>query len=639
MWTSKPLSEQNGMALPLTLFFLLMLVIGGTVFFVTSQTEIKHSSSYERRLEALSVAESAAERAIWKLSSDNWESINESEWNAIFSGDTALPPIKIGKDQYMRVSFPDPEKVFRGMDDVTDMNSGYAHMKFIATGIIGHEQNGKVIPICTKQIEIIVRVDIDLSSEVFDYAYFINNWGWWYYGGGEQCDGSMRSNGRFDLNGGGAITIDGEVEAHFDVDYHNKLPNGLAGLRGEIPPPDYTTYPYMKPDQDKETIPNLQDLTYYRKIATGETGHEIGKIKIGDRVFTDDGIFGDDESHENLVLIGTKEAPVEIHNTVVVEGNLVMKGYVKTYGEGGPKGMPFASIYVGRNMYVAGNIEYIDGPDWSSYPKWQSSSGTDYKDRYGNTLNIVNNDDCLAGETVAHPSDSSPRMDDWVKNNSTGTLLSIAAKGGLVYGNYSSSNWYSERWLFGMGNEDVGEDGIPDTNVYIDGHWTDPTEGDGIFQKDTEDLDGDGKFRNYDYGWKDVTTAGGNSQNSAPLQNFDGLRRDGGDSGPLWDPIGKITINHYYDTATNMISNVDGVYYTQHFLAGRAASSPRFRGSLISKDEAIVYSGKLQLVQDTRYHSWYRNDPNFPMQLFPPGSLLATGELGELEKVVSWREL
>ncbi len=633
MYTSKPLSGQKGMALALTLFFLLILVIGGTIFFITSQTELKHSGSYERRLEALTLAESAAERAIWRLKSEGWASCPD-EWNRNFGANASLPPIKLATGQYMRVSFP--ETIFAGKD--SDGND-YANVKIIASGIIGREQDGKVIPTCTKQIEIIIKIGREISTEmpkVFDYAYFINNWGWWYYAGGEQCPGSMRSNGRFDIKKisgplspwtpSGAVRIDGSVEAHMDVDYHNYSPDGLAGLKKN--PPDYAAEPYRRPGLEKELIPNLQDMDYYKKIAEGYNpdtktyDHAKGKINIGEKVFTDDGIFGDDESHENLILIGTEDAPIEIHDAVVVEGNLVMKGYVKTYGKRTDE--PFASVYVGRNMYVAGDIQYSNGPDWSTCPKWQSSSGTDYKDPANNTLNIKNNDDGLPG---------GPMTDNWVGSNSTKNLLSVAAKGGLIYGDYSSSSWYSEYYLFGMGNEDVGADGIPDTS--------DTGEGDGVFQKETEDLDGDGRFRNEDYEWKDVTTTGGNSKNSAPLQNFDGLREGGGDSGPLYDPMRKVPINHYYETATNMIGTVEGVYYTQHFLAGRVANSPKFRGSLVSKDEAIVYSGKLQLIQDTRYHSNYRTNPNFPVYLFPPGSLPeeeGSEKLGVFQKVVSWRE-
>jgi len=45
-------------------------------------------------------------------------------------------------------------------------------------------------------------------SQVFDYAYFINNWGW-FYGDTIRCYGNVRSNGQFDA-AGYAPTITGQ---------------------------------------------------------------------------------------------------------------------------------------------------------------------------------------------------------------------------------------------------------------------------------------------------------------------------------------------------------------------------------------------------------------------------------------------
>lgn len=658
MWTSKSPANQKGMALALTLFFLLILVMGGSMFFIASQTEMKHGSSYNRKIESLSIAESAAERAIWKLQSESWA----TGWTTNFgSGQTSSSAdatfIKIASNQYMHVTYP--TTVFRG----SDVNGNYANLKITATGMTGREENGRVIPTCKKQIEMIIRVGITVTPpKVWDYAYFINNWGWWYYGGGEQCLGSMRSNGRFDVKSvysqpSRRVKIDGSVEAHSDVDYHNYSPDGLAGLRKN--PPNYTEEPYRRPNLNKENIPNLQSTEYYEKIARGydpytnTNDHPVGMIKIGDRIFTKDGVFGDgivdvngdgqddhdgttESSHKNLILIGTQDIPIEIHNAVVVKGNLILKGFVRTYGATTAK--PYASIYVGGNTYIADKVQYLDGPNWDTYPQWQTTSGTDYKNPANSVFNINNNDDGLP---------SKPMMDSWAGTgtggNSAKSLLAVASRGGLIYGNYSSSSWISDRYLFNMGSEDVGADGIPDTNVFVDGHWTDPTEGDHIAQLATEDLDQDGSVRMDNYKWSDVSITGGNSKSPNPLNNFEGIRKNG-DHGPLCDPsMNDAQINHYEDIATNAISAVDGIYYTQHFLAGRVANSPTFRGSIVSKDEAIVYSGTLKLIQDARCHSHYRNDPNsnFPIHLFPPGALLQSesATLGIFQGVINWREV
>jgi hypothetical protein len=52
----------------------------------------------------------------------------------------------------------------------------------------------------------------------------------------------------------------------------------------------------------------------------------------------------------NLILEGTPSNPIVLDGDIFVEGDVVIKGYVKGRG----------AIYSGRNVYVAGNIKYLD---------------------------------------------------------------------------------------------------------------------------------------------------------------------------------------------------------------------------------------------------------------------------------------
>jgi hypothetical protein len=54
----------------------------------------------------------------------------------------------------------------------------------------------------------------------------------------------------------------------------------------------------------------------------------------------------------NVVLIGTKDKPIVLEGDLYFDGDVVIKGYVKGQG----------AIYSGRNVYVAGNLTYIDPP-------------------------------------------------------------------------------------------------------------------------------------------------------------------------------------------------------------------------------------------------------------------------------------
>ena len=56
-------------------------------------------------------------------------------------------------------------------------------------------------------VETTVQYNLE-TSEVFDYAYFINNWGW-FYGNTIHCNGNARSNGQFDV-AGYAPTVTGQ---------------------------------------------------------------------------------------------------------------------------------------------------------------------------------------------------------------------------------------------------------------------------------------------------------------------------------------------------------------------------------------------------------------------------------------------
>jgi hypothetical protein len=195
--------------------------------------------------------------------------------------------------------------------------------------------------------------------------------------------------------------------------------------------------------------------------------------------------------------------------------------------------------------------------------------------------------------------------DGWVEANKDKDIIGLAATENVIIGDYTSNNWYADWWLFDMGSEDVGADGIPDTNVWIDdpqhpdgGYWTDPTENDGIFQQHTEDLDGDGEFDD-NYTWQDVQT-------QVHITEFNRL------------PQG---VNEFSDIATNYINKIECIIYTNHACTGRLGHGIKFNGAIVSKDEALIYRDTITLNYDERIHSRYRQDPNWLIDLcLPVGS-------------------
>ena len=430
-------------------------------------------------------------------------------------------------------------------------------------------------------------------SEVFDYVYFINNWGW-YYGDNIVADGNVRSNGQFD---GGNYRAEMNCHPRFKklvngTDLQDKLDDGglyagwgLEGtdrMRGDVnatwsqndfvqglcPESAIGKPRYQHPYADKIEMPNLTDLGMYEELA-----RDFGSyIKVGNKKICD-GVLGDDPGEkQNLYLEGTHQEPIEIHGPVVIRGNVVISGEVKGKG----------SIYCANNIYIPENLQY----------------------RRGCTYIPTNPDEA--------------KMETWLEQNQDADALGLFAREHVVIGDYTESQWQSNvsRWVNDSRNEsgeDCGEDQLPNTRAgkdgimgtadddifENDGDWTverytqehadagllppgmnvgDPIPGSG------EDTDGDGQY--------DDTTR--MSEFSLP-DRF--ITADDWDGNVPEDGIDYADAAFFFnDTATTEI-------YTNHTIAMLTTdrnNELRFNGCLVSRNEAIIY-GTRRLVMNYDY--------------------------------------
>jgi hypothetical protein len=63
--------------------------------------------------------------------------------------------------------------------------------------------------------------------------------------------------------------------------------------------------------------------------------------------------------------------------------------------------------------------------------------------------------------------------------------------------------------------------------------------------------------------------------------------------------------------ASNYMNLIDAVIYSNHAAALRLQKPHGvWRGTLVSRDEAIVFNGSARFVYDSRIHSRYSDDPN-----------------------------
>ena len=413
------------------------------------------------------------------------------------------------------------------------------------------------------------QVTIRPVSQVFDYEYFLNNWGWWW-GNTITGNGAQRSNGDFDFKYNpvvnGAIYAAGEVDDN-GTPIQNFATPPFVGLAGS----DTTNYVHQ--GAERVVMPNLLNFSNYIATAmanTASNGLWLGTTQMVVGVRTN-------ASQPGIYLVGTDATPILIKGTVVVEGDVIIKG--KITGQG--------TLYVGGNLYVANDLTYGNSADYSTPPETQAAVS----------------------------------RDSWVLANQTKDLVAYAVRGSVLAGDVTDPDWvyycrdYPTSGLAAVGDESqIGRDGIAGT--HDDGIAYTHVNGAGDIVTDSSyDADGDGVIRgNYDYSTEvnmDVTRAA----------KISGYPKDASN-----DPLA------FNQVATDDMGNLDGVFYTNHAAAMRLRNSTvTFHGTIISRNEQIIFQNVLNFIYDSRVHSRYANNPNTVINLgLPWGRPLAVNSFNEL---------
>jgi hypothetical protein len=226
------------------------------------------------------------------------------------------------------------------------------------------------------------------------------------------------------------------------------------------------------------------------------------------------------------------------------------------------------TLYVGGNLYVAGDITYVNGPNFSTPPATMAQAQTD----------------------------------QWVQNaiNGQKDLVAFGVRGAIFGGDVNSSDFQtwcyasSDYGLSNVGNEsNLGQDGIrgtPDDNVpywhFVGANY--------VFDA-SYDADGDGVIgHNYNLN---------NDIAMNPARESKILRYPNDQNG---NPVS------YSSVATCNYNRMDGIYYCNHAMACRMAKNgtAQMNGAIICRDEAIVFNNSLTFSYDPRIHSRYSSDPN-----------------------------
>ena len=421
------------------------------------------------------------------------------------------------------------------------------------------------------------QVTLRPISQVFDYEYFLNNWGWWW-GSTITGNGGQRANWDFDFRDG--PTVNGAIYAADQVD------------ENEVPIQNYSTPPFaglaganetnlVHQGAPRVTMPNLLNFSNY--IATALANPSTNGLWIGatqlvagalSNLYTPNpgGNDGNVSPQTGLYVVGTSNLPIVIKGTVVIPGDLVIQGIVTGQG----------TLYVGGNLYIASNITYAHGPDFSVLPETESPA----------------------------------QRDTWVTQNTTNDLIAYAVRGSILAGDVTDSDWinycynYPGSGLANVGDEShLGQDGIantPDDNIpFLHPDGTKST---------WYDADGDGLVEsNYNYS-TDI------NMTSARASYIQGYPKANGSPVP------------YNQVATDNMGTLQGIFYTDHAAAMRLDQSTAvFNGVIVSRNEQIIFQSYLNLVYDSRVNSRYNNNPNQFINLgLPWGKPLQVNSFTEL---------
>ena len=422
-------------------------------------------------------------------------------------------------------------------------------------------------------------------SKVFDYAYFVNNYGW-FEGSTITANGGVRANGDMSLSQSTIVNGDVYAAVNEELGVPGDITNGTGTMdnKGTYRGSQYGTTDRARPLQkspddggyDAPDTVTPADLTkrLHANLAEGidmpwisglneyvEYGKELkstlsqgGKYYINNAnagdpnygYYQGTGPSGDPSFPDNhaLVLEGSQANPIRIHGPVVVSNDVVIKGYVTGQG----------TIYSSRNIHIVGDVKYVNPPNWANK---EAASGN---------------------------------------GNSTKDLLCLAAKGNIVMGDCTSSSWLDNTLRRVLTQQPYVQPyacAQADDGTWIDGDIGYPKAGDSVFAGNYTAEDGGSKVIQeavYRQEWN-----GRRWQNV--LDHYDYKASSG---------------RHYYDSvvapneissrATAPITQIDAVLYNNHGIFGKLGQCT-INGSLVCRNEGMIFSGKLYLNWDYRLYS------------------------------------
>jgi hypothetical protein len=650
-------SGRNGFALVVTVVLLgvVAVVIAGVVGFVTNaarQTRI-HLARSRCRLAAQTAIERAKDHVWYQFyvqkigKSDASSSVKidpksakvYSEWFGSLESNLASYPIPRvteinGCQVYVSATQKHTEFCERSSscsDYPTHVNSGIFVIQPILATAVCAMPGGPTVT-----VTLLEHVAFGTGqSEVFDYAYFVNNYGW-MSGSSITINGDMRANGNVSLSQStvngfvyaaandelgvtGSVTLRGSpkiksasayrsassttTRSRPDTnDYDTNGAYDAPAASGVITAPTYDENGNVKSGtvaaQSQKSIVNeessplampfVSDLENYVEYAKEYNNYAGGRLVYPAVTYTDTagesrtvaggtvyahysgtGPSGEEGNADQgaLALVGTKANPIVIDGPVVVDSDVIIKGYVTGQG----------TIYAGRNIHIVGDVQYVNAPSWR------------------------------------HPDQDDAAVE---AANESKDMLGLVAKGNIVIGDSSDSSWHSSVDSYIKGGENGSDTSVvhsyacdaSDANIgypsTFGGDYTAVEKVDALTAEQALKAPG-----GYD-------TASGQFGKIRTVKTYtEGTHTEWQQD--RWGRWYQATVQNYvesdavsydrryYETVcsdsvlqslkdSSGISVVDAILYNNHAVMGtpgRSGSSFNLNGSLVCRDEALIFSG------------------------------------------------
>jgi hypothetical protein len=576
------------MAMPtaLTILIVVGMMAGSMMHF--AQTGFRMATRWRAQDQCLLAAQAAIEAAKFGINeqfkgffTDQVQSGQSVSWfdTLEWFDEPELPPKnRIGPAGY-RYTLPSDTNIFGATVSVTVTEVRTNESVYYVSKDIVMVASSRLDNV-SRVIEEVVRYGLEMSR-IFDYSYFINNFGW-FWGSGVTSHGDVRANGNMSLNdratvngdafaapnseigAAGIVSMSGGLWRNWSRDkymadapeYARPLNPPNTGTNRIVWPMGYDTNTTAHSYYHELDMPFLGDLKTYEIFASNYNGRirqdfGAGLETIVSNVYSGFGPDGTNGTPDDgtMILIGTEDEPVHVDGPVVIEGDVIIRGYFTGQG----------CIYAGRNIHIAGDVLYQDPPVWTKP-----------------------DDDPTQTATI----------------NSAKDLVGFVAKGNVIMGDYTTKTWRNR------------------TSNYIKpsfthGYATDPSDYHLGYDSDWNTNNGyyfNGNYTAYDGGYKD-----------------DGW----GSPTPRRFYESSISDALFSSLAQQYIDRIDGIFYNNHLLSG-TVDDYEVNGSLVARDEAIIYSTKVVMNWDIRLGSRSREFiPNF---VYFPQTL-------RMAETVRWREI